>query len=45
MEIENGRIMLVHLYTLEGAISDTEYNQLSEETKKDLEAFTDQWKD
>lgn len=38
-------ICLVHLYTLEGAITDTEYNQLSEETKKDLKAFTDQWKD
>ncbi len=38
-------ICLVHLYTLEGAITDTEYNQLSEETKEDLKAFTDQWKD
>ena len=38
-------ICLVHLYTLEGAISDIEYNQLPEETKKDLKAFTDQWKD
>lgn len=38
-------ICLVHLYTLEGAISDTEYNQLSEETKKDLKAFIDQWKE
>ncbi len=38
-------ICLVHLYTLEGAISDIEYNQLSEETKRDLNAFTDQWKD
>jgi len=36
---------LVHLYTLEGAICNIEYNQLSEETKKDLKQFIDQWKD
>ena len=27
-------VCLVHLYALEGAITDQEYNQLSEETKK-----------
>lgn len=31
--------------SIEGAISDTEYNQLSEETKKGFEAFTDKLKD
>ena len=34
-------VCLVHLYTLEGAIHDTEYNRLSEETKKDLKEFSD----
>lgn len=27
-------VCLVHLYTLEGAITDTDFNKLSEETKK-----------
>ena len=34
-------VCLVHLYTLEGAIHNTEYNRLSEETKKDLKEFSD----
>mgnify|MGYP002512614208 CR=1 FL=1 len=34
-------VCLVHLYTLEGAIHDIEYNRLSEETKKDLKEFSD----
>lgn len=34
-------VCLVHLYVLEGAITDQEYNQLPEETKKDLKAFSD----
>lgn len=37
-------ICLVHLYTLEGAITDTNFNELSEETKKDLKSFSDEWK-
>lgn len=32
---------LVHLYALEGAIQNTEFNSLSEETKKELKAFSD----
>ena len=44
LKLKYPEICLVHLYTLEGAISDMEYNQLSEETKRDLKAFTDQWK-
>ena len=44
LKLKYPEICLVHLYTLEGAISDIEYNQLSEETKRDLKAFTDQWK-
>lgn len=37
-------VCLVHLYTLEGAITDTNFNELSEETKKDLKSFSDEWK-
>jgi len=34
-------VCLVHLYVLEGAIQNIEYNRLSEETKQDLKAFSD----
>lgn len=34
-------VCLVYLYALEGAVTDQEYNQLPEETKKDLKAFSD----
>ena len=34
-------VCLVHLYTLEGAIHETEYNRLSEDTKKELKEFSD----
>lgn len=34
-------VCLVHLYALEGAVHDTEYNRLSEETKKELKEFSD----
>lgn len=34
-------VCLVHLYTLEGAITDTEFNCLSEEKKKELKEFSD----
>ncbi len=37
-------VCLVHLYTLEGAITNTEFNKLSEETKKDLKKFSDKLK-
>lgn len=37
-------VCLVHLYTLEGAITDTNFNELSEETKRDLKEFSDEWK-
>ena len=45
LKLKYPEICLVHLYTLEGAIRDIEYNQLSEETKRELKAFTDQWKE
>ena len=34
-------VCLVHLYTLEGAIHDIEFNSLSEDTKKELKEFSD----
>ena len=37
-------VCLVHLYALEGAITDTEFNSLPEETKRDLNAFCDKTK-
>ncbi len=37
-------VCLVHLYTLEGAITDIDFNKLSEETKRDLKKFSDDWK-
>ena len=38
------QVCLVHLYTLEGAIENVEFNCLSEETKADLKAFSDRLK-
>lgn len=35
------QICLVHLYTLEGAISNIEFNNLSENRKKELKEFSD----
>ena len=35
------QVCLVHLYALEGAIQNTEFNGLSEETKKELKEFSD----
>ena len=37
-------VCLVHLYTLQGAIDDVEYNRLSEPLKLDLKAFSDSLK-
>lgn len=34
-------ICLVHLYALEGAVTDVEFNKLSKETKKNLKEFSD----
>ena len=34
-------VCLVHLYTLEGAITNTEFNCLSKEKKKELKEFSD----
>lgn len=35
------QMCLVHLYALEGAVLDTEFNSLSEERKKELKEFSD----
>ena len=35
------QVCLVHLYALEGAVSTTEYNNLSDEKKQELKAFSD----
>ena len=37
-------VCLVHLYTLEGAIQNTEFNSLSEDKKKELKEFSDSLK-
>ncbi|MDE6750362.1 MAG: TfoX/Sxy family protein [Lachnospiraceae bacterium] len=34
-------VCLVHLYVLEGAICNTEFNSLSEDKKKELKEFSD----
>lgn len=38
------QVCLVHLYTLEGAIQNIEFNCLSETTKANLKAFNDSLK-
>ena len=35
------QVCLVHLYALEGAIQDVEFNSLSEDKKKELKEFSD----
>jgi len=35
------KVCLVHLYALEGAIQNMEFNRLPEETKKELKEFSD----
>ena len=35
------QVCLVHLYALEGAIQNMQYNNLTEETKKELKVFSD----
>ena len=38
---EYPQVCLVHLYTLERAIQNTEFNSLSEDKKKELKEFSD----
>lgn len=44
LKLHYPEICLVHLYTLEGAISDTAYNQLSDDVKQGLKSFSDSLK-
>jgi len=44
LKMQYPNVCLVHLYTLEGAITDTEYNQLAAEVKQDLKDFSDTFK-
>lgn len=41
LKARDPKICLVHLYALEGAVSDMEYNHLSEDVKRDLKEFSD----
>lgn len=38
------QVCLVHLYTLEGAVSNVEYNKLSGDKKRELKEFSDKLK-
>lgn len=38
------QVCLVHLYALEGAIQNVEFNSLSAQTKQELKAFSDSLK-
>ncbi len=44
LKIKYPQVCLVHLYTLEGAIQNVEFNCLSENTKADLKKFSDSLK-
>lgn len=37
-------VCLVHLYTLQGAIEDVDFNRLSEQRKDELKEFSDRFK-
>jgi len=41
LKLRDPQVCLVHLYALEGAVSDTLYNQLSEDVKQNLKSFSD----
>ena len=41
LKARDPHICLVHLYALEGAISDMEYNRLPEDVKQDLKEYSD----
>jgi len=45
LKMKHPNVCLVHLQVLEGAITDVEYNQLSEEAKTRLKDFSDSLKD
>lgn len=41
LKLHYPNVCLVHLYTLQGAIDNIQYNQLPQEVKKDLKSFSD----
>lgn len=41
MKMKFPEVCLVHLYTLQGAIDNADYNALTEDMKRDLKAFSD----
>ena len=44
LKIRHSNICLVHLYTLQGAIDNIKYSQLSSKVKSDLKIFNDSLK-
>lgn len=44
LKMRYSNLCLVHLYTLQGAIDNIPYNQLSDEVKRDLKSFSDKLK-
>lgn len=41
LKLRYPNVCLIHLYTIEGAITDTDYNQLPEDVKQRLKTFND----
>lgn len=41
LKLHYPNVCLVHLYTLQGAIDNVEYNKLPDEVKRDLKSFSD----
>ena len=44
LKLNDPSVCLAHLYALEGAVSDIEYNQLPDDLKKRLKDFSDSLK-
>ena len=44
IKLRDPQVCLVHLYALEGAVTDREYNQLPEDVKKQLKTLSDSLK-
>ncbi|MCL2563509.1 MAG: TfoX/Sxy family protein [Oscillospiraceae bacterium] len=41
LKLRDPQVCLVHLYALEGAVTDREYNQLPEDVKRELKVVSD----
>ena len=44
LKLRDPSVCLIHLYALEGAVSDTEYNELQDDVKKRLKGISDRLK-